>query len=149
MFKKAIIALSCVLVLPLANAAGVDSEQITRPQGTTAPDIDRAKLVKFGEALWNDPSLAKNGKTTCASCHKNNTRMFKKTFLEAYPHEAKMPKKKAGMDSITAEGMVQFCMVVPMKSEPFAWDSEELAALTAYTEDVVQKDYIEKKGEKE
>lgn len=148
MFKKAMITLSCMLLMPLANAAGVDPNRVTRPEGTSAPDIDRAELVQKGEALWNDPSLAKNGKTTCASCHKNNTRMFKKTFLEAYPHQAKMPKKKAGMDSISAEGMVQFCMIVPMKSEPFDWDSQELAALTAYTEDVVQKDFIEKKSKK-
>lgn len=148
MFKKVIITLCSALVIPISYAAGVDAERVIRPADTTAPDIDRAKLVIKGEALWNDPSLAKNGKTTCASCHKNNTRMFKKTFLEPYPHQAKMAKKKAGIESITAEGMVQFCMIVPMKSEPFAWDSEELAALTAYTEDVVQKAYIEKKAKK-
>ncbi len=153
MRKKVIVTLShalliAALAMPIANAAGVEAERVIRPADTTAPEFDRAELVTKGEALWNDPSLAKNGKTTCASCHKNNTRMFKKTFLEAYPHQAKMPKKKAGMESITAEGMVQFCMIVPMKGEPFAWDSEDLAALTAYTEDVVQKDYIEKKAKK-
>ena len=151
MFKKMIVTLIyglTVLVMQTAYAASVDAEQVTRPADTTAPEFDRAELVTKGEALWNDPSLSKNGKTNCASCHKGNTRMFKKTFLEAYPHQAKMPKKKADMESITAEGMVQFCMVVPMKGEPFAWDSKELAALTAYTEDVVQKDYIEKKTKK-
>ncbi len=28
--------------------------------------------------------------------------------------------------------MVQLCMVVPMSADPLPWDSEELAALTAY-----------------
>ncbi len=56
-----------------------------------------------------------------------------------------MAQKRAELESISAEGMVQFCMLVPMKNDTLPWDSEELAALTAYTEDVVQKDYIAKK----
>jgi cytochrome c len=74
--------------------------------------------------------------------------MFKTTFLESYPHHVKMASKKAKLDSITAEGMVQFCMVVPMKNEPLPWDSEELAALTAYSEGVIQQRYIEAKAAK-
>ena len=56
--------------------------------------------------------------------------MFKKTFLQAYPHTVKMVSKKAKLDSITIEGMVQFCMIVPMKNDPLPWESEDLAALT-------------------
>jgi len=44
--------------------------------------------------------------------------------------------------------MVQFCMVVPMKNEPLPWDSEDLAALTAYSEGVIQQKYIEAKAAK-
>lgn len=72
--------------------------------------------------------------------------MFKKTFLQAYPHTVKMVNKKAKLDSISLEGMVQFCMVVPMKNDPLPWESEDLAALTAYSSAVVQQQYIEAKS---
>jgi hypothetical protein len=32
--------------------------------------------------------------------------------------------------------MVQLCMVIPMASKPLAWDSKELAALSAYSLEV-------------
>ena len=40
------------------------------------------------------------------------------------------------MDEVNAAEMVQFCMNVPMMSDPFPWDSRELAALTAYVEHI-------------
>ena len=40
-------------------------------------------------------------------------------------------KTKTGLDAITAEGMVQFCMISAMGGRPLAWDSEALAGLTA------------------
>ncbi len=131
-----------------ALAASIDKSQITRPAGTEPYQGDRTELIALGEKLWNDPSLSNNGKTACASCHKGNTRMFKKTFLEPYPHYVKMADKKADAQEITTEGMVQFCMLVPMKSQTFPWDSKELAALTAYTEDKVQPAYVAKEGSK-
>lgn len=134
------------LIAGTVQAAGVAQEKVVRPAGTSPASGDRAELVKLGEKLWHDKSLSKKGKTACATCHKDNTRMFKKTFLEPYPHFVKMAKKKAKLDSISGEGMVQFCMLVPMKTDILPWDSVELAALTAYTEDVVQRDYIEKRS---
>lgn len=142
------ISLLLSLIATTIQAASIDQEKVVRPEGTNPPGADRAKLVTQGEQLWHDKSLSKNGKTACASCHKGNTRMFKKTFLEPYPHYVKMAKKKADLEQISSEGMVQFCMLVPMKTDILPWDSMELAALTAYTEDVVQKAYIEKKGKK-
>jgi len=129
-------------------AAGVDSALIIRPKGAPAFKGDGDALLARGEQLWNDKSLSKKGKTACSSCHKTSTKMFKTTFLESYPHNVKMASKKAKLDSITAEGMVQFCMVVPMKNDPLPWDSEDLAALTAYSEGVVQQKYIEAKAAK-
>ncbi|MFU8814395.1 MAG: c-type cytochrome [Pseudomonadales bacterium] len=125
-----------------ALAVAVPKEQVTRPEGTEPYQGDRQELVAYGEELWNDPSLSGNGKASCASCHRGNTRMFKKTFLEPYPHEVRMPQRRSKLDSVTAEEMVQFCMVVPMKTDVLPWDSKELAALTAYTVDVVQQAYI-------
>jgi cytochrome c len=152
MFKKitTIFALMTVFAGGV-YAAGVDSALIIRPKGTTAFAVDKgnsAALLARGEHLWNDKSLSKKGKTACSSCHKTSTKMFKATFLESYPHYVKMANKKAKLDSITAEGMVQFCMVVPMKTDPLPWDSEDLAALTAYSERVIQQKYIEAKAAK-
>ena len=149
MIKKAMLALILTATAMTAVAA-IDLSEFVRPEGTTAPvfEGDRADLVAKGEALWNDKSLSKKGKTACSSCHKGNTRMFKKTFLEPYPHKAKMPFKKGKANTVSVEDMIQFCMIVPMKAQPFAWDSEDLAALVAYTEDVVQPAYIENKSKK-
>ncbi|MEM7365857.1 MAG: cytochrome c peroxidase [Pseudomonadota bacterium] len=133
-----------VLLTNVANGA-ISQSDIVRPAGTEAFSADRAALVAKGEALWNDKSLSSKGKLACASCHKDNVKQFKTTFLEPYPHAVKMAQKRADLDSISAEGMVQFCMLVPMKNDTLPWDSEELAALTAYTEDVVQQDFIAKK----
>lgn len=141
----AILALT-ILFTSGVYAAGVDSALIIRPKGTTAFTGDSSELIAKGELLWNDKALSKKGKTACSSCHKTSTKMFKKTFLDAYPHNVRMVNKKAKLDSITTEGMVQFCMVVPMKNDPLPWDSEDLAALTAYSEGVVQQNYIAAKA---
>ena len=149
MLKKVIAVIaSTTLVVCGVYAAGIDSALIVRPKGSSAFEGDSAALLAKGEQLWNDKSISKKGKTACSSCHKTDTKMFKKTFLEAYPHNVKMVNKKANLDSITTEGMVQFCMVVPMKNEPLGWDSEDLAALTAYSSMVVQKKYIDAKAAK-
>ncbi len=134
-----------------AIAGDFPTEKIVRPAGTVPATGDSAELVKLGEQLWFDKSLSKNGKTACATCHKSTEKRvngIKKTFLDPYPHYVKMAKKKAHLESITAEGMVQFCMIVPMKADTFAWDSKQLAALTAYTVEVVQPDYIAKRTKK-
>ena len=149
MLKKVIAVIaSTTLVVCGVYAAGIDSALIVRPKGSSAFEGDSAALLAKGEQLWNDKSISKKGKTACSSCHKTDTKMFKKTFLEAYPHNVKMVNKKANLDSITTEGMVQFCMVVPMKNEPLGWGSEDLAALTAYSSMVVQKKYIDAKAAK-
>lgn len=134
--------------LPLSALAGsVDPEQVVRPANSTAATASQEELLSMGETLWNDKALGSNN-LSCASCHKNNVKRFKKTFLEPYPHMVKMAKKKAGLDQVTTEGMVQLCMIVPMKSDPLPWDSAELAALSTYIEQVVQPTYIESKASK-
>ncbi len=130
------------------DAASIDSTLIVRPKGSSAFSGEAADLLAKGEQLWNDKSLSRKGNTACSSCHKTATRMFKKSFMDDYPHAVKMVGKKARLDTVTTEGMVQFCMVVPMKSQPLAWDSEDLAALTAYSEKVVQQNYIKARSGK-
>lgn len=131
-----------LLVLSGLACGAISHSDIVRPSGTEPFSGDRSELVARGEALWNDKSLSSKGKLACASCHKDNVKQFNPSFTEPYPHAVKMAQKRADLDSITAEGMVQFCMLVPMRNDTLPWDSEELAALTAYTEDVVQRDFI-------
>lgn len=122
------------LAIPFGVYAKVDPASVTRPAGSTPYAAqDGEDLVAIGKKLWSDPSLSKKGKVSCNTCHIANA-AFKKTFEEPYPHMVRMAKSKGGLDSITAEQMVQFCMVVPMKTDPLPWDSKELAALAAYTE---------------
>ncbi|MCZ7594197.1 MAG: hypothetical protein M5U16_04240 [Hyphomicrobium sp.] len=68
---------------------------------------------------------------------------FSDSFKEPYPHTVQMPNEVSGITSISAEGMVQFCLIRPMMSKPLPWDSEQLAALTAYVEEL-QKEYAKR-----
>jgi len=147
-FCKSLISLALFGIITTVSAASVDQERVVRPAGTMPATASHEELLTKGEQLWNDPSLG-NSKLACSSCHKNNVSRFKKTFLEPYPHSVKMAKKKTKLDEVSAEGMVQLCMIVPMKTEPLPWNSVELAALTTYMQEVVQADYITKKGPKD
>ena len=74
--------------------------------------------------------------------------MFKDSFQADYPHAVEMAKKKSKIEQVDAEQMVQFCMSAAMKNKDvLPWDSEELAALTAYTEDAIQPNYVKAKSE--
>lgn len=115
--------------------------EVTRPAGSKPFQGDRAALVELGKKLYADTSLSTN-ETSCASCHTDGA-MFMDSFKKPYPHQVQMAKEVSNMDTITAEGMVQYCLIRPMMSKPLAWDSKELAALTAYVEDV-QKDHSKK-----
>lgn len=131
---------------PCAKKAGqVDAKLITRPAGTKLYSrMKRSKLVKKGEKLFKNTSLSTNG-MSCNTCHSGNN-SFGKTFAKPYPHYVGMAKDKAGMKQINADEFVQFCMVVPMAAKPLGWESKKLAALTAYVEDVKQKDFMMSKG---
>ncbi|MFQ5747627.1 MAG: cytochrome c peroxidase [Gemmatimonadota bacterium] len=96
----------------------------------------QAELVALGEKLWNDKSLSGSGQTSCSSCHVGKYAMMNATFAEPFPHYVKMGKDRAGLSEVTAAEMVQLCMIVPMANEPLDWNSVELAALAAYTEDI-------------
>ena len=128
---------------PCAGIAAdrIDAKLIKRPAGTALfSGVSRAQLVKEGEALFRDPSLSPN-KTTCNDCHTTND-LFKPGFAKPYPHPVSMAKMRAGVDGeLHADEFVQFCMLAPMAAKTLAWDSRELAALTAYVTDVKQKDF--------
>lgn len=123
----------------LMACAGIDPQEVTRGQNQTVYQGDRSELVKYGGQLWNDPKLGNSG-LACQSCHMNGAQ-FKPSFKVPYPHKVRMASGKAGLTEIDAEQMVQLCMKLPMKAEPLPWDSRELAALSAYIDDVVQPEF--------
>ena len=92
---------------------------------------DMMALVKEGKMLFMDKSLSTNG-MACQTCHAGLD-AFADTFAQPYPHMVDMPADSSGVNSVSLDEMVQFCMVAPMESKPFPWDSRELAAVTAYT----------------
>ncbi len=133
---KRYLASGAIAALALSACGSVDPALVTRPDNSTRYQGDRAELVAAGEVLWKDTELGTSG-VACESCHVGGAQ-FKDTFKEPYPHPVAMAKNMSGLESIDAEQMVQFCMIVPMKAEPLPWDSKELAALAAYIEDVAQ-----------
>jgi cytochrome c len=99
---------------------------------------NRSKLAAQGRQLWNDPSLSSNG-MSCNSCHVSYASL-NPSFAKPYPHRVAMPSQMAGTGKISADEMVQFCMLVPMQSKTLPWSSTQLAALTAYTHEL-QKEF--------
>ena len=113
------------------GGARVDAKSFTRPDGSSLYPGNQAQLVAEGKLLWEDKSLGTSG-LACANCHINNGN-FHKTFLKSYPHYVAMPHAQAGVKQVSADEMVQFCMIVPMAGKPLDWGSRKLAALAAYT----------------
>lgn len=130
----------CAAKNPCAAGGGVNPALVSRPAGTKLFVADQATLIKEGERLWNDPKLSTNG-LACQNCHVGGA-SFNPTFAQPYPHPVAMPKAQAGLAQVNADEMIQFCLLVPMASKPLPWDSRELAALTAYTTQVVQQEYM-------
>ncbi|HZY30275.1 MAG TPA: cytochrome C peroxidase [Candidatus Methylomirabilis sp.] len=121
----------CAAKNPCAAANRVNPKLVTRPAGTKRSVGERTELVKLGEGLWSSTRLSTNG-LSCQTCHRGNAG-FNATFAQPYPHMVAMPKDRAGLKTVHADEMVQFCMVVPMAAKPLPWNSKELAALIAYT----------------
>jgi hypothetical protein len=130
----------CAASNPCAAGDRVDPNTVTRPKGTKPYQGDQVALLSEGKALWNSKAISRNNSVSCSSCHQNGTTMLHPDFAKPYPHFVQMVADNNGMKSITLEELVQFCMIKPMQSKPFAWDSRQLAALTAYTA-VLQKEF--------
>ena len=115
------------------GGARVDAKRFKQPGGVKLAAGEN--LVAQGQELWNDRTLGKSG-LACANCHVDNYMQMQPTFGEPYPHYVAMPAEQGGVDEVNAAEMVQFCMLVPMATDPLAWESTELAALAAYVEDI-------------
>jgi cytochrome c peroxidase len=122
-------------LLAAASTASIAQSRIapadvTRPAGTKAHTAEPAALLALGTKRHGDTSLGTAGRS-CNTCHAGAD-SYNATFKKPWPHFVSSVKAKAGLDKITAEGMVQFCMISAMGARPLPWDSETLAALTAF-----------------
>jgi len=104
--------------------------QVVRPAGSKAFTGDAAALLARGTERHGDTSLSTNGRS-CNTCHADEF-SYNETFDKPYLHYVRSVKLKTGLDTVTAEGMVQFCLISQLKTSPLAWDSETLAALTTF-----------------
>lgn len=114
-----------------AEKPEVDPALVLRPKGTSLARGSHAELIKKGKALFESTKLSTNG-LACLNCHTGNEN-FAASFATSYPHEVAMAKEKGGVAEVQLDEMIQFCVVVPMQAKPLRWNSQELAALTAYT----------------
>lgn len=109
---------------------GIGQNSVTRPPDSKPFDGEPAKLLAAGTARHGDTRLSPIGRS-CNTCHLEED-SYNATFNKPYPHYVQSVRLKTGLDRITAEGMVQFCMVSALQAKPLPWDSETLAALTAF-----------------
>ncbi len=109
---------------------GISPGSVTRPANSQPFAGEAARLLAAGLARHGDTSLSRNGRS-CNTCHLEAD-SYLATFNKPYPHFVQSVRLKTGLDKITAEGMVQFCMVSALGTNPLPWDSETLAALTAF-----------------
>jgi cytochrome c len=123
---------------PCGGGASVDPAKFVQPRGAKLATGSKAELLRKGNQLWNDSKLGNSG-LACSSCHINDVGLMNDTFAKPYPHFVSMPADQAGVKQVNASEMVNFCMVVPMQGEPLAWNSTELAALTAYVKSIQTK----------
>jgi hypothetical protein len=113
------------------GGAKIKASAFKRPNGVAVAPSGNATLLAEGRALWNSTLLSSNG-LSCQTCHQGYGNL-NKTFAKPYPHWVAMPDQMSGVKEVTADEMVQFCMLAPMQGKTLGWNSTELAALTAYT----------------
>ena len=114
----------------LAQGTSINPKEVTRPPGSAPFAGQPAGLLAVGTELHGDTRLSPLGRS-CNTCHLEED-SYNATFRKPWPHYIASVKRKTGLDAITAEGMVQFCMISAMGTRPLAWESETLEALTAF-----------------
>jgi len=117
------------------GGAKVSASRFLQPAGVQLAKGNSAELLALGEKLWNDRALGKSG-LACSTCHNAQYSQMNPSFAKPYPHRVAMPYQQAGVDRVSAAEMVNFCMMVPMATQPLPWGSRELAALTSYVQHI-------------
>ena len=108
------------------------------PQPNPGPADELSASVKRGQALFEDNTLGTSG-TSCSSCHfeggtKDNPKEMMGMKIKAFDNlGARYPQYVPMAGKIlTLSGMVNFCIVTPLKGEALSWDDQKLIDLTAY-----------------
>jgi hypothetical protein len=128
--------IATVVVLAAATGAyivwskAINPRHVTRPAGSIPFAGEPVQLLATGTIRHGDTSLSPIGRS-CNTCHAEEN-SYNDTFNRPFPHYVQSVRLKTGLDQITAEGMVQFCMISAMEGRPLAWDSEAIAALTEF-----------------
>lgn len=108
----------------------IDGDRAMRPKGYQPNYVFSDELVREGKAMFSDPKIGKTG-DACSTCHANfNT--FTRGFAEPFPHAVGLVKRKTGIDAVQLDEMIQYCMIVPLGTDPWPWGSRQLNALIAY-----------------
>lgn len=128
--KPALLVVAVLAGVTVALAQDISPGQVIRPSGVPSAPLPTTEALRRGEALFSDKRLSTND-MSCITCHAD-LQSFNDSFRRPYPHKVQMAQDMAGLDEVSAETMVQFCMLVPMAARPFAWSSPDLTALTAY-----------------
>ena len=115
-----------------------EATPVNLPAPNMGPNNELAASIEQGKGLFYDSSLGTSG-LSCNSCHmeggtKDNPQEMMGMTMGAfdnlgarYPQYVPMVKK-----IITLSGMVNFCIINPLKGEALAWDDQKLIDLTAY-----------------
>lgn len=113
------------------------------------PAAELAKSVENGKSLFNDTTLGTSG-MTCNSCHmEGGTKAGKMGDMAVSAFDnlaAKHPKFfRMARKVMTLDQVVNWCIMMPLKGKPLAWDDQKLTDLTAYCASVEPAKEEEKK----
>lgn len=119
-----------------ANTNPGDSESKPAVTGGADPQVELAKAIEKGEALFNDTKLGKTG-TSCNSCHPgggtSGGQMMGMEIPTLKEAAATFPRyKKPAKRVITLSQMNNMCIEMIMEGEPLKLGSDEAVALAAY-----------------
>lgn len=138
----AVAALTLIFSTGIVVAQNLNPKDIVRPAGTKPASMPAKEALALGKKLYADEKLSTNG-MSCMSCHADFG-AFNDTFKKPFPHFVQMGDDAAGLKAVTAENMVQLCMIAPMEASPLPWDSRELRSLTSYVE-LLRTEFSKKK----
>lgn len=114
-----------------------DPKLIKRPAGFKVKYSSTESSINSGEALFKNTKLSTNS-MSCATCHSGGA-SYQKSFAKPFPHRVEMAYTKYGVSTIYLDEAIQMCMLGPMASKPFDWNSPELANMVAFVTEEQKK----------
>jgi len=110
----------------------------TLPKPDPGPGDELSASIERGKALFDDTTLGTSG-MSCGTCHseggtKDNPQEMMGMKIDAFDNlGARYPQYVPMAGKVmTLSGMVNFCIITPLKGEALAWDDQKLVDLTAY-----------------